>query len=122
MGGKKKGGGGKKKKGGDDDGIPSDELYEILKAKVDSLKSRIYLEQERRDNAYSTIEYIRSREGDLDKDISDHKKETHKQVETMKTIYKKMESEKNEEIEECFQEVQQQEQQKRELQKEIQKL
>ena len=44
MGGKKKGGGAKKKKGGDDDEINADQLYEILKAKVDSLKSRIFLE------------------------------------------------------------------------------
>ena len=60
MGGKKKGGGAKKKsKGGDDDEIDQNQLYEILKAKVDSLKSRIYLEQERKDNAKATQEDIR---------------------------------------------------------------
>ena len=53
---KKKGGAKKKGKGGDDDEISQDVLYEILKAKVDSLKARIYLEQERKENAIAKQE------------------------------------------------------------------
>ncbi len=59
MGGKKKGGGGKKKKGGgggDDDEINPEEMAKIQKAKVDTLKARLVLEQERRDGSDAKIE------------------------------------------------------------------
>ena len=66
MGGKKKNAK-KGKKGGDDDEINQDQLYDMLKAKVEALKSRIYLEQERRDNAEAIIDDIRGKESLLDK-------------------------------------------------------
>ena len=66
MGGKKKAGKKGGKKGGDDDEINQDQLYDMLKAKVEALKSRIYLEQERRDNAEAIIDDIRNREAALD--------------------------------------------------------
>ena len=63
MGGKKKGGGKGKKGGkgkGDDDGeIDQGTLNEILTAKVQALKARLVLEQDRRDNAMSNVEAIR---------------------------------------------------------------
>ena len=56
MGGKKKGGKAKKGKGGDDDGeIDQGTLNEILTAKVQALRSRLFLEQERRENAVAKV-------------------------------------------------------------------
>lgn len=73
MGGKKKGGA-KKGKAGDDDGAVSpDVLYDILKAKVDALKSRIVLEQERRQNALTMQDEFRSEGEKLANDMSDNK-------------------------------------------------
>ena len=109
MGGKKKGGGAKKKKGGDDDEINQDQLYDMLKAKVEALKSRIYLEQERRDNAEAIIDDIRQRESALDKDMDDQKDETDTQVNNMTKIYRQMEDSKNTEITESRKEVEKQE-------------
>ena len=109
MGGKKKGGGAKKKKGGDDDEINQDQLYDMLKAKVEALKSRIYLEQERRDNAEAIIDDIRQKEEALDKDMDDQKDETDTQVNNMTKIYRQMEDSKNTEITESRKEVEKQE-------------
>ena len=58
-GGKKKGGG---KKGDDDGEINQDELHDMLKAQVDALRTRLVLEQERRDNADSKRDEIREKE------------------------------------------------------------
>ena len=122
MGGKKKAGGGKKKKAGDDDEINQDQLYEVLKAKVDSLKSRIFLEQERRDNAMALTEEIREKEQGLDTKMDEHHENTRDQVKAMTKIYKNMEDGKNTEIDKCSQEVSDQEAEKRKLQQEIAKL
>ena len=122
MGGKKKGGGAKKKKGGDDDEINQDQLYDMLKAKVEALKSRIYLEQERRDNAEAIIDDIRQRESALDKDMDDQKDETDTQVNNMTKIYRQMEDSKNTEITLSRKEVETQEQTKKQLIDEIAKL
>ena len=107
MGGKKKGGGGGKKgkKGGDDDEINQDDMYQVLVNKVAALKSRIFLEQERRDNALATTEEIREKETKLDKDMDDHHDKTKEQVNAMTKIYKNMEDGKNTEIEICRKEV-----------------
>ena len=97
MGGKKKAGGGKKAtKGGDDDEIKQDDLYEILKAKVDALKSRIFLEQERRDNAKVNEKEIRAAGAKLDEDMGKHKDTTRSHVKQMTKIYKSMEESNNE--------------------------
>ena len=122
MGGKKKGGGAKKKKGGDDDEINQDQLYDMLKAKVEALKSRIYLEQERRDNAEAIIDDIRQRESALDKEMDDQKDDTDTQVNNMTKIYRQMEDSKNTEITESRKEVEKQEQLKKQLIDEIAKL
>ena len=103
MGGKKKGGGGKKgkKKGGDDDGeIDQHTLNEILTAKVQSLKARLILEQERRDNSMASVEDMRE-EGDKmvgDNDVE--KGRTREMVTKMTQIYRQMERQYNEKIEE----------------------
>ena len=106
MGGKKKGGGGKKKKaGGDDDEMNQDVLKDILFAKVETLKSQIYLEQERRDNANATIEELRKEEEDLDNRMESHHGETRIQVTQMTRVYRNMEDGKNREIDDCSNEV-----------------
>ena len=64
MGGKKKAA--KKAKKGDDDGeIDQGTLNEILTAKVQALKARLVLEQERRDNAEANVEDNRAEGGDM---------------------------------------------------------
>ena len=99
MGGKKKAGGAKKKKGGDDDEINQDQLYEILKAKVDSLKSRIYLEQERKNNAELNTETIRESVSGLNDKMDNHHTDTVTKVNAMAKVYGQMENTKNEKIE-----------------------
>ena len=62
MGGKKKAGKKAGKKGDDDGEINQDDLHDILKAQVETLKSRIVLEQERRDKALDNKETMREEE------------------------------------------------------------
>ena len=101
MGGKKKGGGKKGgKKGGDDDGeIDSSVLNDILNAKVMSLKARLVLEQERRDNADSNVEAIREEGETMTETMGDDKTNTREMVTKMTQIYKSMEKSYNENIE-----------------------
>ena len=56
MGGKKKDA---KKKGGDDDaGDDEGAIHAMLSAEVDSLKTRLVLEQERKDKAFTVIKQV----------------------------------------------------------------
>ena len=99
MGGKKKGGGKKGAKKGDDDGeINQDDLHDILKAQVETLKSRIVLEQERRDNAISKKEEMRINEEQIGQQQEEHKEETRHTVKAMTKIYRTMETKQNEAI------------------------
>ena len=94
MGGKKKGGGGKKgkKKGGDDDGeIDQNTLNEILTAKVQSLKARLVLEQERRDNSSANVEAMREEGETMITDNEAEKGRTKEMVSKMTSIYRQME-------------------------------
>ena len=95
MGGKKKGGGkGKKggKKGGDDDGeIDQSTLNEILTAKVQALKARLVLEQDRRDNSDANVEAIREEGHTMQGDMDEDKQKTREMVNKMTQIYKSME-------------------------------
>ena len=122
MGGKKKGGkkGGAKKKGGDDDGeIDPSVLNDILKAKVDSLKARLVLEQERRDNAESKVEEIREDGLDMKDKMDVAHQETRTMVDKMTTIYKSMEKQYNVTIEEHETNVANQENTKKQLKQDI---
>ena len=97
---KKKGG---KKKGGkgDDEGeISQDMLYEILRSKVEALKSRIVLEQERRDNATTKIDEIRYDGEELEGTMDDSKVKTKEIVSHMTKQYKNMEDNLNKQIKE----------------------
>ena len=125
MGGKKKGGGGKKKgkgggKGGDDDEYDPSVLNEILTAKVQALKARLVLEQERRDNADVNVEYIRGEDEERKGKMDDDHQNTREMVTKMTQIYKSMEKSYNEKIENYEAEVEQQEKQKKQLNQEIQ--
>lgn len=66
MGGKKKGGAKKGKKGDDDGEIDQTVLQGMLAASVAALKSRLVLEQERRDNARKKMEVLEEEDTDLD--------------------------------------------------------
>ena len=66
MGGKKKGGAKKAKKGDDDGEIDQTALQGMLAASVAALKSRLVLEQERRDNARKKMEILEEEDTDLD--------------------------------------------------------
>ena len=94
-GGKKKGGG---KKGGDDDEMDEGVLNDILTAKVLSLKARLVLEQERRDNAESNIEGIREEGATMTDTMDEDKSKTREMVTKMTSIYKSMEKSYNEKI------------------------
>ena len=103
MGGKKKAGGKKKggKKGGDDDGeIDPAVLNDILTAKVMSLKARLVLEQERRDNADCNIDAIREEGITMTDTMGEDKGRTREMVTKMTSIYKNMEKMHNTKIEE----------------------
>ena len=80
-----------KKKGGDDDGeIDQNTLNEILTAKVQALKARLVLEQDRRDNADSNVEQIRE-EGESMHDVMEEDKvKTREIVKKMTQIYRSM--------------------------------
>ena len=124
MGGKKKKGAGKKKgKGGDDDGeIDSSVLNDILTSKVLALKSRLVLEQNRRDNAESNVEEIRESGDDMKGDMDKHHEHTREMVGKMTQIYKSMEKQYNETIDESELEVDGQEKKKKQLKEEIAQL
>ena len=124
MGGKKKGGGKKGgKKGGDDDGeIDQNTLNDILTAKVQSLKARLVLEQERRDRSNAVVEEIREEGEEMTDKMDDDKKITREMVTKMTQIYKSMEKSYNEKIELHENTVEQQERQKKQLKEEIQQL
>jgi len=81
MGGKKKGG--EKKKGGDDDGSNPAEENAIMAAKVDELKMKLILEQERKDKSLTVEKNIRDNEKSLKEDLEAQKEETLKCVEEM---------------------------------------
>ena len=103
MGGKKKGGGGKKgkKAGGDDDGeMDPAVMNDILNAKVMSLKARLVLEQERRDNADCNVDAIRDEGMTLTGTMDEEKGKTREMVTKMTSIYKNMEKMHNTKIEE----------------------
>ena len=124
MGGKKKGGGKKGgKKGGDDDGeLDQNTLNDILTAKVQSLKARLVLEQERRDRSNAVVEEIREEGEEMTDKMDDDKKITREMVTKMTQIYKSMEKSYNEKIELHENTVEQQERQKKQLKEEIQQL
>ena len=122
MGGKKKGGKKKAggKKGGDDDGeISQDILNDILTAKVMSLKARLVLEQDRRDNADSKVEEIREEGETMTETMADDKVRTREMVTKMTQIYKSMEKQYNEKIEMHETEVENQEKTKKALKEDI---
>ena len=126
MGGKKKkgGGGGKKKgKGGDDDGeIDQNTLNDILTAKVQSLKARLVLEQDRRDRADANVEEIRDEGDQMTEQMDKDKDTTRDMVTKMTQIYKSMERTYNEKIEMHEKEVEEQDLTKKQLKEEIQQL
>ena len=123
MGGKKKGGGKKKSKGGDDDGeIDQNTLNEILTAKVQALKARLVLEQERRDTADAKIDELRETGEEMADNMDEHKESTRTIVKKMTTIYKSMEKSYNEKIDLHEKEVSRQEQTKKQLKDEINQL
>ena len=126
MGGKKKkgGGGGKKKgKGGDDDGeIDQQTLNDILTAKVQSLKARLVLEQDRRDRADANVEEIRDEGDQMTEQMDKDKDTTRDMVTKMTQIYKSMERTYNEKIEMHEKEVEEQDLTKKQLKEEIQQL
>ena len=125
MGGKKKGGGGKKgkKKGGDDDGeIDQSQLNEILTAKVQSLKAKLVLEQERRDNSNANVEAMREDGESMITDNETEKGRTKEMVSKMTQIYRQMERQYNEKIDEYEKDVEDQEREKKQLKEEIQSL
>ena len=125
MGGKKKAGGKKKggKKGGDDDGeIDPAVLNDILTAKVMSLKARLVLEQERRDNADCNIDAIREEGITMTDTMGEDKGRTREMVTKMTSIYKNMEKMHNTKIEEDETQVEEQDRTKKALKEEIQQL
>ena len=122
MGGKKKAGG-KKKKGGDDDGeIDQGELHLMLAAKVASLKARLVLEQERRDNADNNVEEIREQGETMNTNMDDEKVRTREMVTKMTQIYKSMEKTYNEKIQMSEGTVDEQERDKKQLKSDIAEL
>ena len=121
MGGKKKAGGGKKGKGkGDDDGeIDQSQMNELLVAKVQALKARLVLEQERRDASEAVVEGIREEALDMDTKKETDKERTQTIVQKMTTIYKTMAEKYNDKIREHEKTVDEQEQQKKQLKEQI---
>ena len=118
MGGKKKAA--KKAKKGDDDGeIDQNTLNEILTAKVQALKARLVLEQERRDNADANVEEIRGEGAEMQTTMDADWQKTREMVNKMTSIYKKMEKEYNEKIETSEARVAEQEDTKKKLKEEI---
>ena len=67
MGAKKKDGA--KKKGGDDDGDNPTEMNAMLEAAVDSLKTKLCLEQERKDKSLTNEKLVRDNEITLNSDL-----------------------------------------------------
>lgn len=116
--------GGKKKGGkGDDDGeISQDLLYEILRSKVEALKSRIVLEQERRDTAQQKIDEIRYDGEAMEGDMDDAKGKTKDIVMHMTKQYKNMEDNLNKQIQEDSDRVKAQNEEKRQLNMQIAQL
>lgn len=80
----------KKGKGDDDDKDPAQQA-EFLSAVVASLKSRIALEQERRDNADSKREEIIDEGTTMNTDMGKDKDKTREIVTKMTRTYKNME-------------------------------
>ena len=114
MGGKKKAAGKKKGKGGDDDGeIDQSVLNEILTAKVQALKARLVLEQERRDNAMAKVGEDREEAMEMDGQKTKDAEKTKTIVQKMTTIYKTMSDKYNDNIRGFEETVASQEQQKR---------
>ena len=74
-----------------------------------SLKARLVLEQERRDNAEANVESIREEEGQMTEKMFEESKNTRRMVTKMTEIYKKMEKEYNEKIEKAELQVEEQE-------------
>ena len=70
MGGKKKGGG-DKKKGGDDDGDDPKAMQAALEAAVEGLKTKLVLEQERKDRSLTIEKQIRDNEKDLKAELDE---------------------------------------------------
>ena len=123
MGGKKKAGKKGGKKSGDDDGeIDQNTLNEILTARVMSLKARLVLEQDRRDNSDCKVEEIREEGEAMTDTMSVDKDKTREMVTKMTQIYKSMEKSYNEKIEMHETEVETQETSKKQLKEEIQQL
>ena len=122
MGGKKKAGGKKAKKGDDDGEINPEEMYDILKAQVETLKSRIVLEQERRDNAISRKEEMRIAEEGLGAQQEEHKEDTRSTVKAMTKIYRTMETKQNEAIADKQEAVAAQESEIAKLKQDIEKI
>ena len=88
-----------KKGGGDDDGeIDQNTLNEILTAKVQALKARLVLEQERRDNSDSKVEEAREEGIEMDGQKSKDSISTKTMVQKMTTIYKAMSDKYNDTI------------------------
>ena len=118
MGGKKKAA--KKAKKGDDDGeIDQSTLNEILTAKVQALKAKLVLEQERRDNSDANVEGIREEGSEMQEKMDGDWQKTREMVNKMTSIYKKMEKEYSEKIEHSEAKVHEQEQSKKKLKEEI---
>ena len=101
MGGKKKGGAKKGgKKGGDDDGeVDPSVMNDILTAKVQALKARLVLEQERRDNADAKVDEIRELGEEMQSTMEIEKTKTKEVVKKMTQIYEKMANEYQSDIE-----------------------
>ena len=74
-------------------------MNDILTAQVASLKSRLVLEQERRDRAECKIEEIRDEGEQMTDEMSEDKEKTREMVTKMTQIYKSMERTYNEKIE-----------------------
>jgi hypothetical protein len=104
MGGKKKAAN-KKGKGGDDDEFDPNKMNEILQAKVDALKSKIVLEQERRDQSMSNQESSREEGKEMSGKIDEAKESTRQVVTQMTKTYKNMEEGLTKDIEKAKEDV-----------------
>ena len=108
------------KKGGDDDGeIDQNTLNEILSAKVQALKARLVLEQERRDNSEAKVEEAREGAMEMDTQKNDDYQKTQTMVHKMTTIYKTMSEKYEAKIREAETEVESQNKMKKQLREEI---
>lgn len=122
MGGKKKGGAKKGKKGDDDGEIDQTVLQGMLAASVAALKSRLVLEQERRDNARKKMELLEEEDTDLDGEMGKQKEITRSTVSKMTMVYRQMETHFNEQIVKAETDVNQQESEKKTLRDDINRI